>query len=263
MQAMNKRFCTAVVALCFALSVAERASAYYAAHMGRFMSRDPGYGPSDRIGSNGGLLDLPATTRWLSRDDRLDTGEISDALKLSGYIDGFNLYQYAGGAPANRSDPMGLEDFYIVGQPIRPGGGVGAESARSCGCYHQDIYGDVSGPIRQGFGGAAGGIGGGGGLPQGPGWELQKLRRCDVYDDRPTMPKKVGWGSGAGKDCASATSAEIADCLASKPKPSGNPGLVSNCQTDVYGAAEDCCLCPRRPPLSIIPVIPPLPPWKF
>ncbi len=236
-----RRFSLTTVALCLALSVVDQASAYYAAHMGRFTSRDPA-GEVGRFGTG-----MPPDSRigmaFVDRD-QFDP--------MAQYHDGMNLYQYGMSNPTGRIDPTGLESFYVCERDIGPGGGKGDATARGCGCQHQDIYGDESGPIRTGFGGAA--IGGGAGLPKGPGWKCTKLDRRNYFNPErwPLVDKQVRHGSGAGKDCKNATSADIKACLAAAPKPPGTAGLVNNCQTDVYNAASDCCLN-GSPPWTIVP----------
>lgn len=196
----------------------------------------------------------PGTARWMSRDLL--------GIEADGGADGIggvNLYLYAMSNPVVMVDPSGLESFYVCSRdPL--GGGAPEATARTCGCSHTDIYGDQSGQIRVGFGGGVGG-GGGGGLPQGPGWNCRKLskKEYDTYyiGQFPHLREKfMKYGPGAGKSCKNVTSSEIAGCLAAVPKPPGQPGwpqaLVTNCQTDVYNAAEQCCLA-GPPPLTLLP----------
>jgi hypothetical protein len=93
---MNRRFSFTVVVLCFALSVAEQASAYYAAHMGRFTSRDP-------AGEIGRLqMEMPPDSRtefqFVLRDE---------FAPMAQYNDGLNLYQYVQSVPTMNYDPTG------------------------------------------------------------------------------------------------------------------------------------------------------------
>jgi hypothetical protein len=92
-----KRFCLTLVATCLALSVASQASAYYAAHMGRFTSRDP----NGEIGRFG--MEVPPDSGmamgFVDRD-QFDP--------MAQYDDGMNLYQYVGSSPAMFTDPSGL-----------------------------------------------------------------------------------------------------------------------------------------------------------
>ncbi len=165
-----------------------------------------------------------------------------------------NLYRYSSNNPTSRVDPSGLEDFYVCEQRVQQPG-----SARFCGCQHTDIFGSQSGPIYNGYGGPQSPLTNTG-IPRGPGWKCTKLHITTV--DRylttisiVTRPKTFRWGPRAGKSCVGATSADIFACLQSKPKPAGpagTPGVITNCQTDVYEAAEGCCLTGFSP-LSLLP----------
>jgi hypothetical protein len=108
MQAMNKRFRLTLLVACLCLSVAEQASAYYAAHMGRFMSRDP-KGEIGRFGTG------------LPHDSGMATGFIDRGQfdSMGQYSDGMNLYQYVGGSPISNFDPSGLSEISNpdIGQP--------------------------------------------------------------------------------------------------------------------------------------------------
>lgn len=171
----------------------------------------------------------------------------------------------------NLVDPFGLqaeapgdngeEKFYVCRRLVEVQG-----VARACGCQHTDIYGSQSGKVYQGFGGPI--TPGGQGLPQGAGWQCNELTRANFdFVERPLgrvdlVPKKFRWGPNAGKSCKNATSADILACLQAKPKPPGKPGLITNCQTDVFWAAEGCCLRGGTP-LTILPVRPLPPGPKF
>ena len=75
-----KRSCQSLAALLLCLSAADHASAYYAPHLGRWVSRDP----------------------------------IEYGGKGCGYGNGdWNLYEYAGGQPVARLDPQG-EYWWII-----------------------------------------------------------------------------------------------------------------------------------------------------
>jgi hypothetical protein len=97
MQAMNKRCSLAILVACFSLAVAEEASAYYAAHMGRFMSRDPN-GDIGRFGTET-PRDSGMATGFIDRD-QFDP--------MAQYDDGMNLYQYVNSSPLIYVDPLGL-----------------------------------------------------------------------------------------------------------------------------------------------------------
>jgi hypothetical protein len=92
---------------CLSALVSMDANAYYAAMLGRFLTRDPAgeVGASDRFGS--GL-----TSRFAPRDTRIDSyalsADDSGALPASGYGDSFNLYEYSRSAPTDYTDPSGL-----------------------------------------------------------------------------------------------------------------------------------------------------------
>jgi hypothetical protein len=73
------------------------ASAFYAAHMGRWTTRDP-YGEIGRMGAE------------MKPAMRIGTGFVSrDAFDpTKTYHDGMNLYQYVQSAPTTKTDPQGL-----------------------------------------------------------------------------------------------------------------------------------------------------------
>jgi hypothetical protein len=76
-----KRFSLALVVACLMLSVAEQASAYYAAHIGRWLTRDPN-GEIGRMGVEA-QHDSQMTMGFVDRD-QFDP--------LAQYQDGMNLY---------------------------------------------------------------------------------------------------------------------------------------------------------------------------
>lgn len=95
---MNKRLSLTLVVACLCLSVAEQASAYYAAHMGRFTSRDP----NGEIGRF--AMEMPpdaGISVGLVDRDQFDP--------MAAYDDGLNLYQYVQSRPVDEIDPMGLK----------------------------------------------------------------------------------------------------------------------------------------------------------
>jgi hypothetical protein len=96
---MNTK-CIRLFVNCFSVALFPNiVSAYYAAHIGRFTTRDP-YGDTVRIGTE---MEAPpdAGTRmeFIARDQ-------FDPLAV--YHDGMNLYQYAWSAPTGNSDSSGL-----------------------------------------------------------------------------------------------------------------------------------------------------------
>jgi hypothetical protein len=92
-----KRFSLPIVLACLCLSVAEQASAYYAANMGRWTTRDP----KGEIGRNG--MDVPPDAEvamgFVDRD-HFDP--------MAAYDGGMNLYQYVDSSPVLLTDPSGL-----------------------------------------------------------------------------------------------------------------------------------------------------------
>ena len=54
------------------------------------------------------------------------------------------------------------------------------------------------------------------------------------------VENEIRWGPAEGKLCKDATDADILACLREKPKKRGNPGIVENCQSDCFEAAEGC-----------------------
>jgi RHS repeat-associated protein len=193
----------------------------------------------------------PALARWLSFDPLIYNGAL-------------NLYEYVGNSPLTRTDPTGLENFYVCGQIVGAGAGTERCCARTCGCNHYDIYGDESGLVVEGWGGGQPPVKGGGKVPSGPGWKCYPLKRATtavipIPSPAPIPPivegKKISWGPAKGKSCEDATAADILACLRGKPKRTGDPGIVENCQTDCFDAAEGCCMTGFRP-ATIIPTLP-------
>lgn len=93
-----RRYILVIAAACLNFTIAGQASAYHAAHMGRFTSRDPA-GELGRMGI--GIPPDPGTAMGLIERDEYDP--------MAGYKDGMNLYQYAKSAPTVNTDPSGLE----------------------------------------------------------------------------------------------------------------------------------------------------------
>ena len=57
--------------------------------------------------------------RFISRDPK-------------GYVDGWNLYEYAGGRPVNQTDPRGLYPHYPAPAPPMPGRGRSGSTNQEC-----------------------------------------------------------------------------------------------------------------------------------
>jgi hypothetical protein len=106
---MNMNLMRNAVVACFVALVPNIASAFYAAHMGRWASRDP---IADRIGGS----QLPNIIAILPRDMHVyDDGTIrmgtSHAAQFgdgAGFGDSYNLYEYVRSAPTIAVDPSGL-----------------------------------------------------------------------------------------------------------------------------------------------------------
>ncbi|MGB9690307.1 RHS repeat-associated core domain-containing protein [Thermogutta sp.] len=196
--------------------------------------------------------------RWLSEDP-------------IGFAGGdFNRYRYVQNSVLRGIDSLGLENFYVCGQPVRRQDCEGAV-ARVCGFTHVAIYGDKSGEIYDGWFGPNPRPTGTG-LPHGKGVWCKKLHLVTeiVIPVPSTVPVppivrelKIEWGPPGvrGKSCHNATEADIIACLRAKPGRPRNsypafPGyLIENCQTDVYQAATGCCLGGYRPN-TIVPGVP-------
>lgn len=109
-------------------------SAYYAAHMGRWTSRDP-YGQIGRVRSET-VSGFQANAAFLSRD-RLDpTAE---------YHDGMNLYEYVQSDPVSTSDPFGLIGAHAGNRPASPSNPIGPvtplpSNSPECDKYSCDDY---------------------------------------------------------------------------------------------------------------------------
>ncbi len=139
-----RRFALALVVAAISLSAAQEASAYYAAHMGRFTSRDP----AGEVGRFGGGMP-PSAGVAMGFVDRGRYGP------MAAYDDGMNLYQYVRSTPTMMVDPHGLVTVAppsgpILGPIIRPvvgggavGGPIGGVIGGICGvgtllCYPYD-----------------------------------------------------------------------------------------------------------------------------
>ncbi len=97
----TRRFFAGMFVICFFSLLAQDAMAFYAPHMGRFLSRDPAGQPHlSRIG-----IEPRATNnsggRFAERDAPLVKADHP-------YHDGMNIYQYTGGRPTFYVDPSGL-----------------------------------------------------------------------------------------------------------------------------------------------------------
>jgi hypothetical protein len=116
-----KRFSLALVVACLMLSVAEQASAYYAAHIGRWLTRDPN-GEIGRMGVEA-QHDSQMTMGFVDRD-QFDP--------LAQYQDGMNLYAayFAPGAV----DPFGLSVSCSDDCPQRPVPGWAGIEFYGCYC---------------------------------------------------------------------------------------------------------------------------------
>lgn len=83
----------------FSVLVAQEASAYYHVPLGRWLTRDPAATSAGRIGSRNTAMGAGAKSELLSMHyGRFNT---------PGYVDGFNLFEYAGSSPTIRVDPSG------------------------------------------------------------------------------------------------------------------------------------------------------------
>lgn len=196
--AMNKRFSLTLVVSCLCLSVTEQASAYYAAHMGRFTSRDPN-GEIGRFGT-GMPPDSGMAMGFMDRD-QFDPANVFNRKRgqfdpIAVYHDGMNLYQYVRSNPILLTDPSGLapppsfwdQYFYFcewgnsapadpfwmnwggeVGDVAAVAGSLGAGIAKKCckKAAKEIIEGGVPKPPW-------------GGSPPGGGWSR--------YPDPPTRP---------------------------------------------------------------------------
>jgi hypothetical protein len=94
---MNTNPMRALLIVCSVVLIPNIASAYYAAHMGRWTSRDP-FGEIGRIGVE--ARPNPGTNGDFLARDRFDP--------MGAYHDGMNLYQYVRSKPVNAVDPSGL-----------------------------------------------------------------------------------------------------------------------------------------------------------
>lgn len=107
---MNSRriFAGTFFVCCFSL-LTQDTLAFYAPHMGRFLSRDPdGQMTASRTAI--GHSAAPAVGRFIARDSVYTLDDGFEA--MAQYNDGMNLYQYVGSRPTIFTDPSGL-----VGRP--------------------------------------------------------------------------------------------------------------------------------------------------
>jgi RHS repeat-associated protein len=124
----------------------------------------------------------------------------------------------------------------------------GEECVVFCGGAHVDLHSKNSGELLVGI--------------YGPGKGAKAKKKSTPRDQilRISTDKNrtLKFGMGAGKSCAKATDAEIADCVSKTPLPiqnviwppriiQGKGGMFNNCQTHVKDAATNCCLDGFRP----------------
>lgn len=108
-----KQLVIGVFALAILGFAAEEASAYYAPHLGRFLSRDPaGSNNVSRIGLAAGSAITHSGGRLFKRYKPND-----DPMAMAPYHDGMNMYQYVKSAPTNYFDPSGMYLWGGVGTP--------------------------------------------------------------------------------------------------------------------------------------------------
>ncbi len=118
---MNLKY--AALVACSVSLVPNIASAYYAAHMGRWTSRDPS-GTHGKLGRDI-MSGLESSGRFVARDALSPT--ISDHRIIAvGYLDGFNLYEYIHSTPPKGSDPSGLFSWPW------PGNGQFCNNSKGC-----------------------------------------------------------------------------------------------------------------------------------
>jgi hypothetical protein len=87
----------ALLVVCSVVLIPNIASAYYAAHMGRWTSRDP-FGQIGRIGTE--MMPASQSAAGFVDRDRFDP--------MADYYPGMNLYEYASSVPTVNTDPSGL-----------------------------------------------------------------------------------------------------------------------------------------------------------
>lgn len=113
------RRCSSILIGFLAITVTSQAWGYYAAHMGRFISRDPiarvGAGVQPTMPTQGRLVDRTDTTDpSLNLDDGrhyyvAESGRLVSRDHPNGYEGEINLYEYVSSRPLNHVDPMGLQ----------------------------------------------------------------------------------------------------------------------------------------------------------
>jgi len=164
---------------------------------------------------------------------------------MIGYRGGMNLYEYVGNLPLMLTDPQGLEaadrecKWYIEREDVGPQPGRLGKIKRflgNCCGGHWNIVSTCDGMVFSGYNRG----------PINPKW---KKNTDNSYVQ--LWPNDVGslkWGSK--KKCSEATTADIVQCLRSKPPFKGDYFAGSNdCQTDTSEAAKECCLRGRDFPL--------------
>jgi hypothetical protein len=96
-----KRLSLLLIGMCLSLSIAEQASAYYAAHVGRWISRDP----TGEVGQSEEAMppELGSTVSSIVSDE---------SALMHQYSDGMNLYQYVQSVPTANMDPTGGQGHF-------------------------------------------------------------------------------------------------------------------------------------------------------
>ncbi|MBM4094182.1 MAG: RHS repeat-associated core domain-containing protein, partial [Planctomycetes bacterium] len=237
----------------------------YAAHLGRFVSRDPiGYAGGGDLYRGHFVprgVDPSGTTSLIPWQPSLPppaihqacctfshgsstwTETVTHAVSITGTILSPHeicqrrAYGYAilVASRANSCSVLSTQQFYICSRPVYKErlGPCDRAIATACNASHVDIGVDIGGRIAT----VRHGRGGGGACTD------PRRRLCPLY-------VKTGWFASLrypeslnGTSCKDATSADIAACLRSAPqKPGPFNDLTNNCQIDVWRAAESCCL---------------------
>jgi hypothetical protein len=215
-----------------------RAMRWYSSSTGRWLSRDPLGEPGFQalqVANTEPRLNspVPAQPAWLISPNGIEN-KVSKGLYI---FTKNNSMQY--------SDPLGMDDFQVVGGPVNAPDPSESWLRRfqrrigrllspiTDGVDHVNIYhGHYQ--LRVGYGG--------GNLRPLPDPRRAKER---VWALSIVRQGKLRWGQVPGKPCTCATHQDIASCVSSAPAPNINNGysvLVNNCQQDVQRAIEGCCL---------------------
>lgn len=153
-----KQMILALATVVLSLSVAEQASAYYAAHLGRFLTRDP---LAERIASTVNKSDVVGKQMQREQLSKAPQTFDSEQTKWSNWHATpqqqiLNLYQYAGSNPIDRLDPSGLLFGYSYGKYCgfnNRGPGVPIDALDAACKKHDQCLGTVwqfINPINQG-----------------------------------------------------------------------------------------------------------------